>query len=178
MTLLALCTLVASAAWADEVRLAAFPAERLEYAGADAPKGVVLLGARKKATLTVDGPATLTLRLFGLMDLRGKKARGPGAITVQVDREKPRRIELSRTKMDTWSIAGKPRWLPGAERRHVVTLGEGTHTLTLLPLRPAVLGLGLIVDVVRPLAATAEAVEPAEPPERPPEPPELVAPAE
>src|SRR5207247_2442202 len=93
-------------------------------------------------------------------DKRGKKMRGPGAVSVQVDKQKPSRVELSRTKMSDWKITDRPQWMATAETRQPFTLGPGTHKIILGPMRPAVLGCGLIAECAQRAQEQADSLRP------------------
>jgi len=172
---LLLAAAVAAPGWVKELNMKPPPAETLKVTGKKAPGGVVLIPAGKRTTLEVQGPATLTLRLYGITLKRVAQA---GSVEIQVDDGRKRTVDTKPEPEGSWQVPAHPLFGVAPARSVKLNIGEGSHTVSITPSAALRFGLGVAAkrstakardkgkrdDGDTPALADGDASEPALPP--------------
>ena len=164
--------LVANPTWVTDTKMKP-PAKPLVLSGQGAPTDIMIVVAKKKTTLTVAGPAKLTITLIGIAEKKGKNPGTAGAVEVKLDKSKPQKVTFP-AEIATFTIDKKPRWTATPPQVVELNLTDGKHTLQLTPAPTVKLGFGLGIAIAQEAAKLPEVAtaEPVPPPDQPPPPPE------
>ncbi|OGQ91748.1 MAG: hypothetical protein A2289_11885 [Deltaproteobacteria bacterium RIFOXYA12_FULL_58_15] len=112
------------------------------------PSEAVIIPAKRKTSLEVQGPGILRVRAWGLMKKSGHSLSAPGSLRVWVGTVRRMTLALSDKALDDVSVTGKPRWRVGEERELSFPITEGTHTVSILHQnKKGAIGYALLVQV-------------------------------